>query len=252
MRRTPIPPHLFSQPSFELTPELERYLLVVLRLQEGASFVGFNGEGEERAYVLSHDEAWSARATSEPTTGRTGAPLTLCYGVPKGEKLDLVARQLTELGVGSLALWAASRSVSVWKPDKAPQKLKRLEKVTHEAARQCGRADTLTLSPPAPLRELIARFSACPLKLYLDPRASLTLSELRALTSEQTGALSGELLAREGVVAIIGPEGGLSPDELCALDEAGWRGLALGSPVLRTETAATVTAALLLEVFGWL
>ena len=250
MRRCLVPAERFGGEGFTLDEALTRYLCVVLRLSEGATFVGFNGVGAERLYRLERLEegVWWATALEPPREGRSGAPLTLCYGVPKGDKLDLVARQLTELGVGGLALWAAERSVSVWRKEKAQNKLARLEKVVAEAARQCGRADTLTLTPPASLKSLIERFESVPLKLYLDPRAPLTLATLSAeLSVDQTQADAwGE------VVAIVGPEGGLSPQELEALEEAGWRGLTLTSPVLRTETAATVTCALLLERMGWL
>jgi 16S rRNA (uracil1498-N3)-methyltransferase len=259
VRRCPVPAELFGGEGFALDEALTRYLCVVLRLSEGATFVGFNGEGAERRYLLERPEEgqWWASALEPPREGRSGAPLTLCYGVPKGDKLDLVARQLTELGVGGLALWAAERSVSVWRKEKAQSKLARLEKVVAEAARQCGRADTLTLTPPASLTALIERFESAPLKLYLDPRAPLTLTAL----SSELGA--GEERVEERVeeqveeawgevVALVGPEGGLSAQEIEALEGAGWRGLAFTSPVLRTETAATVTCALLLERMGWL
>ena len=136
--------------------------------------MGFDGEGGERVMALCRDAAGELReaeARGPRAEGRRGAPLTLCYGVPKGEKLDLVARMLTELGVGALDLWAAERSVSVWKGGKQDSKLDRLERVVDEAARQCGRADTLRLSPPAPLKELLERHAPTPARLYLDPAA---------------------------------------------------------------------------------
>lgn len=241
MRRCPIPAERFSEARLLLTEELTRYLCVVLRLREGDQFVGFDGQGSERRYELEPelgDERW-ARALEPARQGQLGAPLTVCYGVPKGEKLDLVARQLTELGVGSLSLWAASRSVALWKRDKVKHKRSRLEKVISEAARQCGRADLPALTPPATLEALIAAHSSCPHRLYLDPRAPLSLSSLA-------------LREGEPVALLVGPEGGVSPEELEALERAGWRGVALSCPVLRTETAAVVGAALVLDKMGWL
>jgi len=239
MRRCPVPEVLFAEERFELSEELTRYLCVVLRLSEGDAFTGFNGLGWERDYELERAEgSWRARGLGAPRRGRRGAPLSLCYGVPKGDKLDLVTRQVTELGVGALELWAASRSVAIWKRDKLKSKLARLERVSSEAARQCGRADSPLLSPPALLSELIERHAQTPHRLYLDPRAALTLRELE--------------LKRGEVALLVGPEGGLSPEELEALEGAGWQGLALSCPVLRTETAAVVGVALTLEAMAWL
>jgi len=243
MRRCPIPEAHFKEERLPLTSELTRYLCIVLRLRVGDQFIGFDGQGWERRYELEGaDEAsegrW-ARALEPARQGRIGAPLTLCYAVPKGEKIDLVARQITELGVGGLSLWAASRSVAIWKREKVKHKRARLEKVLSEAARPSGRADVPSLSPPAPLKELISAHAGFELRLYLDPRASSDLSSL-------------ELQAGGQVALLVGPEGGVSPEELALLDRAGWRGVALSCPVLRTETAAVVGAALVLEKMGWL
>ncbi|MBM4290979.1 MAG: 16S rRNA (uracil(1498)-N(3))-methyltransferase [Deltaproteobacteria bacterium] len=238
MRRCPLPPEALRAARAPLPPEAAHYLTAVLRLKEGAEFIGFDGQGGERVLALARDaegELRAAEARGDLTRGRAGAPLTLCYGVPKGDKLDLVARMLTELGVGALDLWAAERSVSVWREGKQDSKLERLERVADEAARQCGRADALRLSPPAPLRALLTRHAAAPARLYLDPAAA--------------GGLPERL---EGPCALcVGPEGGLAPSELEALREAGWRGVALATPVLRTETAAVVACALALDRLGW-
>ena len=242
MRRCPIPAALFEGARLCLTEELERYLCGALRLKAGGRFIGFNGLGQERTYELEDPETgqegrWAV-AVDAPRSGRSGAPLTLCYGVPKGEKLDLVARQVTELGVSHIALWAASRSVALWKRDKVAHKRGRLEKVISEAARQCGRADVPALSPPASLEALIQTTDQLPHRLYLDPQAPHALSTLA--------------LHEGGVALLIGPEGGVSPEEQTQLTEAGWRGVSLSCPVLRTETAAVVGAALILEKMGWL
>lgn len=243
MRRCPVPPALFVEDRFLLSSELNHYLCVVLRLKLGDSFVGFNGQGWERTYVLEdpdlvQDQQW-VRALEPARQGRLGAPLTVCYGIPKGDKLDLVARQLTELGVGHLALWAASRSVALWKKDKIAHKRARLEKVIEEAARQCGRADVLMVSNPSSLVEMIEQHKETKHRLYFDPQSTSALSFLQIKNTEN-------------VALLIGPEGGITPDEIVQLEDAGWYGVALNCPVLRTETAAVVGAALVLEKMDWL
>lgn len=225
---------------------MNRYLCGSLRLREGDRFIGFNGEGHEREYQLAQlDGELIAEAVGEVYEGRSGAPVALCFAIPKGDKLDSVARQITELGVAELHLWSASRSVGVWKHAKVQQKLDRLTRVTREAARQSGRADQLSVSVPASLSSIIERHQSVPLRIFLDPHVSKGWPSDLALKA--TGGASALKC-----ILLVGPEGGISPDERAQLTEAGWRGLCLASPVLRTETAGVVACALALDRLGYL
>ena len=221
------------------------YLTRVLRLQVGAELMGFDGHGKQRLFSLSLDpeKKWILQAKGEIEKGETRFPIGLCYGIPKGEKLDLVVRQLTELGVYSLDLFQAKRSVSIWKKDKISSKLKRLNKVIEQAARQSHQTTLLTLSPPLNLHELMLKYQDVKLKLYLDPLASQGWPAL-AKIEENSSPLHCLLL--------VGPEGGLDPKEIELLRENNWQGVRLKTPILRTETAAIVACALALDRLGYL
>ena len=232
-----------------LTPDLKRYLCSVLRLGNQDQFIAFDGQGFERIFALEElDNEWWAKAIGPIYEGRQGAPLALCFALPKGDKLDQVARQITELGIAELYLWSADRSVGVWKKDKVKNKLGRLQRVISEAARQSGRADLLTVNPPQQLDKLITQFSKVPLKMFFDPQASSGWPINNEHLNSNLTVTKGELEC----VVLVGPEGGLSPIEIEKLKTNMWRAIKLHTPILRTETAGVVACALALDRLGYL
>ena len=154
----------------------------------------------------------------------------MIQGIGKGDKLDTVVRDATELGATRIVPAICERSVA--RPDAA--RAARWRRVAVEAARQCGRGDVPQILAPLAFAEALheARGEA---KICLDPRADRPLS----------AALS----AAEGVVFAVGPEGGLSDRELALAEEAGFARVSLGPWILRTETvcAAVLGAAMVLS-----
>ena len=251
MRRCALPAPLDLE-QIPLKDNVKRYLCGALRLREGDHFIGFDGEGYERVFKLARGgsiDSLIAIGIGESYEGRGGAPIGLCFALPKGDKLDLVARQITELGISSLYLWSAERSVGVWKSSKVDTKLARLSRVVSEAARQSGRADQLRVVAPLSLQEIIEQLDHIPIKLVLDPLAADGWPSLDILDETSTGERDVNALE---CVLVVGPEGGLSPTELTALGESGWRGVRLNSPILRTETAGVVACAIALDRLGYL
>lgn len=160
----------------------------------------------------------------------------LWYGLPKGDKLETVIRQATELGVERVRLLACQRSVTRLEGDRQAGKLERLTRVAAEAARQCGRADVPAVDAPLTVGAALAA----------DPPARLLVLH------PEGGVPLASLTLTEPVVVCVGPEGGFSPDELARFDAAGGARVTLLGPVLRTETAAPVACALVLHALGGL
>jgi len=157
-----------------------------------------------------------------------GPRLVLCYAVPKGKKLDQVVRGATEVGVAAVHLTVTERCVA--RPDRdAHAKLERLARVAAEAARQAGRATVPDILAPAPLDEVVGRAPDDALRLVAAPGAE---------------AFDG---AGDEAWLVVGPEGGLSEDELERLGARGFEAIGLGPTVLRTETAGVVAPALVLD-----
>mgnify|MGYP002885589414 CR=1 FL=1 len=219
---------------WSLDERAAHYLLRVHRLREGDLVTVFSRDGVEVSARLVAGDPWVLNAQGEPREGLTAAPVIVCYALPKGDKVDRVVRQLTELGVERLLLFGGARSVVKLSPERAKKKLERWDRIASEAARQSGRADSLIIEGPFTLNEVLER-TAAGSQLVFEPSADGTLDR-----HEWSCPVS----------LFIGPEGGFAAEELAVMSESGVHAVRLGPLVMRTETAAPVAAALVLEKIG--
>lgn len=233
LRRVFLPPERISAGRAVLTPEAVHYLRDVLRLEAGAELELFDGQGGAYPARLEEDLAWLRLGPRREA--RPALSLWLLAALSKGEKMDLVMQKATELGATRILSFEAERSVVRLDPGRGPARLARWRRIAEEAARQCGRADVpeVSLSPslPAALAQVPEGF----VRLAFHPGG---------------GPLSRERGADVGVAAVVGPEGGFSPEEVLACEAAGVRTVSLGPRILRAETAALVAVALLQAHFG--
>lgn len=217
----------------DLTADAVHYLTVVRRLGDGAAVEIFDGAGACRAGALISGAAgWQVRFTAPRAAEAARPAVTLCYALPKGDKLDRVVRQATEIGVAHVRLVAGARSVVRLSGDRARKRVARLVRVAQEAARQSGRASVPTIDGPVDLDAALAEPTT---RLVLHPDGGQPIETLEV---------------RAPLEVWVGPEGGFSPDELARLDAAGARRISLRCPVLRTETAAPLAVALALHCLG--
>nr|WP_206687912.1 16S rRNA (uracil(1498)-N(3))-methyltransferase [Microbacterium yannicii] len=157
--------------------------------------------------------------------------VVLVQALAKGDRDELAVQAATELGVDEIVPWQASRSVSRWDAAKAVKGRARWTTIVREAAKQAHRAwvpEVAELTTTAGL----ARRAAASLVLILEPTATERLS---AVVIEPGDV--GE------IVLVVGPEGGIAPDELDVLATAGARLVRLGDTVLRTSTAGPAALA---------
>lgn len=211
-----------------LSPETSRYLVRVHRLRAGEAFVAFDVDArlEADATLIDADPKRARVRLSAPRPARVTSPLpvTLLWAIGKGSKPDAVVRDATALGVERIVLCVTERSVPRL-DDRASARLERWLSVAREAARQSGRGDLPQIEGPIELSAALAHPPSAR-GIVLDPSAPTSLA----------AALDG-WQADTALRVLIGPEGGLSVDELGAARAAGFRGVRLGSLVLRTETA---------------
>jgi len=156
--------------------------------------------------------------------------VVVVQALPKGDRGELAVEVLTEIGVARIVPWAASRSVAVWRGDRAAKSLAKWQTTAREAAKQARRAWFPDVSPLASTADVAALVAAAPLALVLH--------------EEGTEPLPDEV--PDGVVVVVGPEGGLAPEELTAFAAAGARTVRLGAEVLRTSTAGVAAVSALL------
>jgi len=159
--------------------------------------------------------------------------LVVVQALPKGDRGELAVEVLTEVGAGTIVPWAAGRSVAVWKGDRAHKAHARWQTTAREAAKQARRPWHPDVAPLARTADVAGLVAAADLALVLHEAATEPLSGL-------------DVPASGTVVLVVGPEGGLTDDEIAAFVDAGARAVRLGPEVLRTSTAGLAGAAAVL------
>jgi len=153
--------------------------------------------------------------------------LVLAQALAKGDRGELAVELATEVGVDEIVPWTAARCVQQWHGERGERSLEKWRSTAREAAKQSRRAWWPVVSAP----QRLAGLAALP-------------GQLLVLHASAAQPLTGIDLAADGdVVLIVGPEGGLTSDELDALVEAGAAVVRLGRSVLRTSTAGAAAAA---------
>lgn len=169
--------------------------------------------------------------------------LVLVQALAKGGRDELALETATEVGVDAVVPWQARRSVVVWRGQRGAKALTRWRALARAAAKQSRRAWVPEVAEPVDGRALATRVrttvSAGGLALVLHEEADQPLSAVD-LPNGTTA----------DVLVVVGPEGGISPEELAELIAAGGRAVRLGPHVLRTSTAGPVAVALLAERLG--
>ena len=160
--------------------------------------------------------------------------VTVVQALPKGERGELAVEVLTEVGVDRIVPWAASRSVASWKGERALKSHAKWVATAREAAKQSRRGWLVDIAPLTTTAGLAPIIAEADLALVLHEEATTPLA---ALSVPEVGR----------VVVIVGPEGGVSAEELAAFEQAGASAVRLGAEVLRTSTAGVVAVAALLS-----
>nr|WP_208382648.1 16S rRNA (uracil(1498)-N(3))-methyltransferase [Microbacterium ulmi] len=163
--------------------------------------------------------------------------ITLVQALAKGDRDELAVQAATELGVDEITPWQAARSVSRWDAAKAARGRARWEAIAREAAKQAHRAWLPVVSAPTTTDQLAARAAASRV-LVLEPTATTALSRA------DLGASDSDILL------VVGPEGGIAPEELSLLENAGATLVRLGSTVLRTSTAGPAAISIVSAALG--
>lgn len=211
-----------------LSPNSVHYCINVHRTPEGSTLLISDGAGRQAHFeLLSRDGLWCVDRVSDITSSSNIAPITIFFGLPKGDKLDRVVRQLSELGIEKLILVKMERNVVVLEGPRLNKRIERLKRVATEAARQSGRSSILEIVAPIDFSKALRFVKDLDHALFCHPTADGSMPTM------QMGQTCG---------IFIGPEGGFSSGECQRLIDEEIKGVLLGQTVLRTETAAIVAA----------
>lgn len=174
----------------------------------------------------------SVEVISEPKT-----QIVLVQALAKGDRDELAIQACTELGVFGVVPWQAERSVSIWKDDKKQKGQARWQAIVTEAAKQSLRAFVPVVDEVLDTSSLIQQLASFNQVLVLDPESNRSITEV-------------SLNSSTSIAVVVGPEGGMSEQELDSFYAAGFTGVHLGKGVLRTSTAGMAAVSYLQSKLG--
>ncbi len=220
----------------EVTGDEAHHAVAVRRLRVGERVVLTDGRGRRATGVVASTgkRLLAVSVTSVEVTPEPMPVVTVVQAIPKGDRGELAVETLTEVGVARVVPWAAARSVAVWKGDRALKSLARWRTTAREASKQARRPWFAEVDEPATTAQAAELAAGADLAVVLHEAAPTVL-----------GAV--EVPSRGSIVVVVGPEGGLTDEEVAAFERVGAHAVRLGAEVLRTSTAGVAAVAALLS-----
>ncbi|MFF7195849.1 16S rRNA (uracil(1498)-N(3))-methyltransferase [Streptomyces sp. NPDC088197] len=226
-----------SPSTVTLTGPEGRHAVSVRRLTPGEAIVLTDGGGRGAygvvAAVSGKDvldvEVRETRVEPEPAVR-----ITVVQALPKGDRGELAVETMTEAGVDAVVPWAAARCVTQWRGDRGAKALAKWRSTAREAAKQARRLRFPSVADLMTTRQVAGLLAGAEFAGVLHEEGSAALA-------------SAALPASGSVVLVVGPEGGVSAEEIATLAATAYR---LGPTVLRTSTAGVAAASVLLARTG--
>ncbi|RFF28498.1 MULTISPECIES: 16S rRNA (uracil(1498)-N(3))-methyltransferase [unclassified Wenzhouxiangella] len=229
---------LETERTVELEPGPSRHLVRVLRQRKGYPLVLFNGDGHEYFGTITAtgpgDHCSVAIERRIEVDVESPLSIDLVQAVARGDRMDWCIRKACELGVTGIRPVYTERTEVRLEGKRADKRQRHWQQVAVAACEQSGRVRVPPIEAPVKLTELNWPPGR---RLHLDPLAETALSRI-------------EPPDQDGFILVIGPEGGLTEQEMSWLERQGSTGTRLGPRVLRTETAGPAAIAALQTVLG--
>ncbi len=220
-----------------LLPEEETHALRVLRLRAGDPCQALLEERMYAAVIRDISPRVTLTLKEALASPEPSVSMTLYQGIPKGDKMDFIAQKCTEAGVCRIVPVAFSRCVADWNGKDTEKKQARFRRIAAEAAKQSGRAVKPEVALPLSFAKMCGELS----------RHDLVLVPWE---EEHGNGIRANWQGEKDVAVIIGPEGGISPEEIEQLKAVGAKPVTLGPRIFRTETAGLAAAISLLTLSG--
>jgi 16S rRNA (uracil1498-N3)-methyltransferase len=205
----------------------------VRRIRCGEELILGDGAGALARCVVEQTgrDGLRARVLDRSRVAPVRPTVTVVQALPKAERSELAIELATEAGADSFVAWQAERCVARWEGARADKGLRRWRAVARAAATQSRRAYI-------PSVDGVLSTAALTQRITDEVASGGMVLALHEATAE--GLTDLALAQAKSVMIVVGPEGGIAPDELAALVEAGAVAVRLGPTVLRTSTAAAV------------
>ena len=222
----------------QLQDQAARHAVQVLRLAVSSELDLFNGDGNEyKAHItrIERHRAWVQLDSCRQHSRESMLHITLGQVISKGDRMDYALQKAVELGVSRISPLFSQRSVVKLSPERLQKRQQHWQGIMISACEQCGRTVLPQLDQPMDLAQWVQQQSSGR-RLVLAPDASEPLGKYPP--------------ADQQVTLLIGPEGGLSEDEIQFATSQGFEGIGLGPRILRTETATVAAVTLLQYLWG--
>ena len=213
----------------------------VLRLRPGEELTICDGRGTDyvcRLISSSKDEAAAEIIRIEPSCGEPSVAVSVYCGLPKGDKAELIVQKCVETGAKEIVFFDSERVVQ--RSDGVSKRLERLNRISEEAAKQCGRGLIPAVRWIGGYSEMINEAGSCDGVFFM-----YETGEREGFSEALVGA--GEL---KSAAIITGPEGGFEESEAALARERGFHICSMGRRILRCETAPVAALTALMFASG--
>jgi 16S rRNA (uracil1498-N3)-methyltransferase len=236
---SPIPTDTKPGSKIKIAGAEAKHAVSVRRLQIGEAISISDGQGKKARGKVSEfsKDFLELEVESLEELARPKPQLVLVQALAKGDRDEMAVQACTELGIQTVIPWQSERSVSIWKPEKQDKHRLRWQTIATEASKQSLRPFTPEVEQVLGTRELAERLKQFELKLVLDPTSN-------------TGLTSLQIAGYQSIAVVVGPEGGISPQELDLFRSAGFSLVSLGTGILRTSTAGVAVVSYLQATLG--
>ena len=226
-----------------LKPEDAKHAAQVMRMQPGEEFYAVDESGMRFCAEMREvsKEKCTALLRTELPDNEAPVQITVYQGLPKAEKMELVTQKLTELGAYSLVPVKMERCIVKLDEKDGKKRRERLQKIAREAAKQCKRGSCLEVDEPKTWKQL---------HITLQQDHDLILVPWEDARGYGMNAARAEFPDAKRIAVVIGPEGGMSENEVRAMEEIGAKQITLGPRILRTETAAIAACTMAMLLWG--
>ncbi len=229
---------------FLLSAEASNHLIRVLRTKVNAPVTLFNGNGFDYQCTILDNNSRKTRLSIDTIIeikNESNLHITLIQGLSRNDRIETSIQKSIELGANRIIPVICQRSNTKTAKEKAAKKLTHWKKIAISACEQSGRCSIPEVTDIVPLNHLSQLLDDDALNITLNPQATTSLSELASNYAKK------KIMS---IQVFIGPEGGLSDEEITSLQEDNFTDIYFGPRILRTETAGPAVISALQLLWG--
>lgn len=241
MQKFLIPDENIDEEKAVISGQDARHIFRVLRLKTGNLIHLTDGKGmdyEGKILALGPERVEIYLTSRNPSTTESNLNLTVCCGMLKDKKMDLVIKYLTQLGINEWIPFFCERAIPTPDSKRLQKRVQRWETIARESIKQCRRSCLVSIQAPRSLQEILD------LSVDFHQKIAFWEKSSHALASLSPASVNSR------TILLIGPEGGFTDQEINQAESKGFTAYSLGPRILRAETAAISATTLIQHILG--